>query len=584
MKFKIIIIFLLTPLFCISQSLNQRRLTENSFVVLKNSKEVLPFKNFDKSTIKVISNCYQSRILNQSIIRYDDTSNLKQANVLILPILNENDLDYNSIVEKKKNYHLILCFFGVSDVEKYSSLTDMADAIIYTSLSDSLTIDYCGQLLFGAFSVNNKLQNTLSSRFTKGAGLQLIGDIRFKYTIPAEVGLDSALLFSKVDSIINYAISIGATPGCQVFAAIDKKVFINKSYGFKTYDSLSPINNFDLYDLASITKVAASAPALMYLCDQKKFEVKYKFSKYLKSFKNSNKKDLTFIDAYTHQGQLIPYIPFWKSYVDKRNNLNPNEFSKIKTKKFSIQVADSLFVNKKVEDDIFKGIVNSTLLKEKKYKYSDLSFYYTPQIVRKITHKDLETFLDEYFYKKLGANSFCFNPLRFYSKNLIVPSEYDSLFRKQLLWGYVDDEGAAMLGGVSGHAGLFANANDLAKLFQMYLDYGVYGGEKYLDSTTVKQWTSVQFAENDNHRGIVFDKTLLENREKQTASPLASDESFGHTGFTGTFVWADPKYKFLFVFLSNRIYPTRNNTKLLQQNIRTNIHTEIYNEIIKSKQ
>ena len=289
------------------------------------------------------------------------------------------------------------------------------------------------------------------------------------------------------------------------------------------------------------------------------------------------------LDIMCHQGQLTAWVPFWKQTIDENLELSDKIFSKQYSRKFSVQVADSLYIKKKYIKTIYNQIKNTPLLDNKEYKYSDLSFYFYPKIVKKLTNTDFEIYLRNNFYSKLGANSLCFNPLNYYNKNEIIPTEYDQFFRKQLIHGYVHDEGAAMLGGVSGHAGLFANANDLAKLVQMYLNYGEYGGQRYIDSTILKNWTSYQFADLGNRRGIIFDKLLLERPERGTPSPSASRNSFGHSGFTGTFVWADPDTGLLFVFLSNRVYPTRNNKKLLKYNIRTNIHQVLYDAIEKQE-
>jgi len=218
-------------------------------------------------------------------------------------------------------------------------------------------------------------------------------------------------------------------------------------------------------------------------------------------------------------------------------------------------------------------------LEEKKYKYSDMSFYLYPKIIEKITGENYETYLYENFYTPLGASSVTYNPLEKYSKNEIVPTENDRFFRKEQIHGRVHDEGAILLGGISGHAGIFANANDLAKVIQMYLNYGEYGGKRYLQESTLKEWTSYQFEKNENRRGIGFDKPMLKNKNNGTPSPDASDESFGHTGFTGTFVWADPENKLLIVFLSNRVFPTRENKNLWRKNIRTSIHQELYDQL-----
>lgn len=584
MKLNFLFILLLILIFSInvnSQGLKERQELENSFVLLKNENTLIPFVHLDTLKFSFFSSDNNSEILFKSLSRYSKISNkLENSNLLIISISNSSaDIDFASF---SKYYNIVVCVFGEENgiFQKFHKFKNIK-AIIYTPYDDSLAYDYCGQLLFGAFGASGRLPKNISADFLAGAGINSIGGIRFKYTVPAELGLDSAFIFNKIDSIVNFAISIGATPGCQVFAAQNQKVFIDKSYGFHTYDSIISVKNSDLYDLASVTKIAASAPSLMKLNEEGKINLNDKLSKYWKPFRHSDERNKVLIDVLCHQAGLYPWIPFWKETLDENKNLSEKIFRSKYSKKYSLKVADNLYINKNYKRHIYAEIKNLELLKEKKYKYSDLSFYLYPQIVKKITHKDFEQFLDENFYNKLGASSLVFNPLRFYTKNEIVPTEYDTLFRNQLLLGYVHDEGASMMGGVSGHAGLFGNANDLAKLMQMFLNYGTYGDVKYIDEKILKKWTSYQFADNGNNRGIVFDKPLLKNKEKGTPSPSASDMSFGHTGFTGTFTWADPQTGLLIVFLSNRVYPTRDNKKLLNYNVRTNIHQILYDAILK---
>lgn len=556
---RLFLILIFLPIFAFSQGLDQRIEVEKSITVLQNEQNLVPFFNLDTLKISYVSLGEDDGVFLKSMRRYTDISTENdESNLLILAIYNTEYEQLEQILNQNKN--IVICLFNNDTFIGLDFNLSPSTTVIETAFADSLAKDYLGQFLFGAFGENNK-------------------NLRFKYTIPAELGLDSAYIFQKIDSIANYAIETGATPGCQVFAAINQKVFINKSYGFHTFDSIIPVRNTDLYDLASITKISASAPALMKLSDDNYININENFSKYWKPFRHSNKKEISMLDMMCHQGQLTPWIPFWKETLNKDIELSDKVFSSHYSKKYSLQVADSLYIEKKYRKHIYKAIKKSPLLEEKKYKYSDLSFYFYPQIVENLVKVDFETYLDDNFYSKLGANSLCFNPLRYFSKDEIIPTEFDKFFRKQLIHGYVHDEGAAMLGGVSGHAGLFGNANDLAKLAQMYLNYGEYGGERYIVSTTLKKWTSYQFAELGNRRGIIFDKLSLDHPEWGTPSPSVSANSFGHTGFTGTFVWADPDTGLLFVFLSNRVYPTRENKKLLHENIRTNIHQVLYDAI-----
>ncbi len=456
---------------------------------------------------------------------------------------------------------------------------DNAKGIIISKNKKELSQDIVSQIIFGGISAQGKLYKTINTKYKKNLCIKTKGQIRFEYTIPETVGFDSTFLYTKIDSIANYGISQNGYPGCQVFLAKNGKVFFNKSYGYHTYDSIKTVQNTDLYDIASVTKITAPLPCLMKLNEEGKFNLDEKFSKYWKPFRHSNKKNLIVRDILCHQGQLVAWIPFWKMALKKDKTWKWRTFRQDSNRYYNIKVSENLYLHRKFYKKVYKKIKKSDLQEEKKYKYSDMSFYLYPKIIEKITGENYETYLYENFYTPLGASSVTYNPLEKYSKNEIVPTENDRFFRKEQIHGRVHDEGAVLLGGISGHAGIFANANDLAKVIQMYLNYGEYGGKRYLQEETLKEWTSYQFEENENRRGIGFDKLMLKDKHKGTPSPDASDASFGHTGFTGTFVWADPENGILIVFLSNRVFPSRENKNLWRKNIRTAIHQELYNQL-----
>jgi len=287
-------------------------------------------------------------------------------------------------------------------------------------------------------------------------------------------------------------------------------------------------------------------------------------------------------DILSHQAGLTSWIPFWKETVKKNGEFKRNIFDYRSSNKYQLEVAQWLFVNDNYRNKIFKEIKKSPL-GEKKYLYSDLAFIISPDIIEKLTGEKWHDYVTANIYNKLGAGDICFNPWTKYPLSRIVPTEYDSLFRKQHLHGTVHDEGAAMLGGISGHAGLFATANDLMKLMEMYRRMGTYGGEQIIAREVLEQYTRVQHPENDNRRGLGFDKPLLDNAElpQEEAYPAksASPSSFGHSGYTGTFVWIDPEYEITYVFLSNRVNPTRNNNLLSDLSIRGNILQTVYDSI-----
>ena len=570
MKARILLILAtLTWNFIFAQSLKYRQQTENDLVLLLNQQNFLPLKRLDTLRINVISDGYAQNLIS-ALNRYS-IWRASNYNLAIVGIYDLKNFDFSQL------HSPFIAILMDTNATNISSLTrnKLVKAIIFSKRADSLHQDYAVQLIFGAIGAHGKLTFDIFP-YKQGYGLKTQGGLRLKYTIPQEVGLDSAFIFRKIDSIAQLGIKVHAYPGVQILAAVHGKVIFYKSYGYHTYDSIVPVKMTDLYDLASITKIAASVPCLMKLYEQGKISLNSRLGDLCRCVRHSNKDTIRLINALTHQAQLTPWIAFWKYTVNRKGQLRRRFYRRHKSHRFPYLVARQIYDGKRVRRLIFRKIRKSPLLPQKKYKYSDLSFYLYPAIIEKLTGQSFTRCLYENFYHPLGAYRLVFNPYKYFPLSQIVPTEYDSLFRHQLIHGTVHDEGAAMMGGISGHAGLFGNADDLAKLMQMYLNYGTYGGERFLSDTTVKRWTSYQFADQGNRRGLGFDKPLLKHPERGTPSPWASPLSFGHTGFTGTFTWADPQNGLLIVFLSNRVYPTRKNRNLIKYNIRTQIHDVLY--------
>ena len=376
----------------------------------------------------------------------------------------------------------------------------------------------------------------------------------------------------------------GAYPGCEVMIARKGIVVFHKTYGYHTYDHRIPVWKSDLFDLASVTKISSTLGGLMLLDSEGKFSVENSLGDYLPYFRNSNKGKLFMKDLLTHQAGLKDWIPFWKETVRSDSSFRRRTFTCDESDDFPIKVADNLYIHKNYRNKIMNEIRKSPL-GPKKYVYSDLTFIISTGIIDRLSGEEWVEYITRNLYHKLGAYDICFNPYLKYPLHRIVPTEYDSLFRRQLLHGTVHDEGAAMLGGISGHAGLFATANDLMKLMEMYRRMGEYGGEQLISKDVMERYTRVQFPENNNRRGLGFDKPLLNNNELSDSEAYpakdAAPESFGHSGYTGTFVWMDPVNEISYIFFSNRVHPTRNNTKLSEMNIRSQILQAVYDSIIK---
>ncbi|MEO1259410.1 MAG: serine hydrolase, partial [Bacteroidota bacterium] len=298
---------------------------------------------------------------------------------------------------------------------------------------------------------------------------------------------------------------------------------------------------------------------------------------YFPKFKNSNKSNLVIREILAHQARLKPYIVYWANTLKKNGKFKARTFKMKKSEKFSIEITDELYLHKKYKRRIYKSIKKSPLEKSKGYKYSGLFFLLLPEIIQELTGENLENHLYKNIYQPIGANRLLYNPLNKFPKSKIIPTERDTFFRKKQVHGKVHDEAAAMLEGISCNAGLFGNAEDLFKLFQLYLNNGTYDGQQIIAEKAIKEFTRCQFCESGNRRGLGFDKPPVEYVEGGSyVAKDASPESFGHSGFTGTFVWADPNNNSILIFLSNRVYPTRDNRKLYSMNIRPRMHQAVY--------
>lgn len=398
---------------------------------------------------------------------------------------------------------------------------------------------------------------------------------------PAQFGFDESFINGKVDSIMQMGIDSLAFPGAQILVAKNDTVIFQKAFGYHTYDQKQAVALNDLYDLASVTKIAGPLPALMKLVDEGRLDLDEPFSTYWEPWqKRKDKRDLTLREILAHQAGLVPYIVFLNEVVRKNGKVKRRFVHKSSDKRFEGQVYDGLYIHDRFERKMNRIINRSKVSDEKKYLYSGLTFLIFPSLIEQLTGTDYQTYLKKNFYDPLGSETLGYLPKSENFSNYIIPTEVDSLFRKTLIAGWVHDENAALKGGVSGNAGLFGTADDLAKLMIFYQNYGSLDGEQIISAETVREFTEVQFPENENRRGLGFDKPLLNNAELPLAdaypSPLASPKSFGHSGFTGTFVWADPENKLTYIFLSNRVYPTRANRNLYSLGIREALQDVFY--------
>ena len=478
-----------------------------------------------------------------------------------------------------QNKTIVSLFANPYSLRDFSEVRN-ADGVIvaYQNHPDAESVS--AQIIFGALGAKGRLPVTSSDIFKAGFGVDTENLNRLGYALPGEVDLNVAEL-EKIDLLIREAILQRATPGCQILIARRGKVVFERSYGYHTYNRSIPVKDDDIYDLASITKVAVTLPLLMRLVENGKVDLDKRLGYYLPELRGTNKDSLIIREILAHQARLQPWIPFYLETLINGQQ-KPEYYSRKRNFQYPNVVAENLYSSRYTHDSIMKRIYDSELLTKNGYKYSDLGYYLFQELIEELEGKPMEELIDDWLYSHLGAYTMTYHPWKKYPPSRIVPTEDDLVFRGQLLDGYVHDQGAALLGGVAGHAGLFSNANDLAKLMQMYLNGGTYGGRRYLDSITVNEFTRCQYCEDDNRRGIGFDKPQLEGEGPTCGcvSPL----SYGHTGFTGTIAWADPAEDIIYIFLSNRVHPDATNRKLLSLSTRTRIQKVIYNSISDENQ
>jgi CubicO group peptidase (beta-lactamase class C family) len=363
-----------------------------------------------------------------------------------------------------------------------------------------------------------------------------------------------------------------------ILAAHKGEIIYHKAFGNYEYSPSSPaMNTESIFDLASVTKISATTVSIMKLYDEGKIKLEGKLKDYLPYTKNTNKEDLKIEDILLHQAGLVPFITFYKETIDPTTgNVNPMVYAPKPQKGYGVRVAENIYMRDDWQDTMMLRILKSPLGPKNKYVYSDNDFIFLGKIVEEVTGMSLDEYVQKTFYNKIGMYSTGFKPLSRFPVDKIVPTETDAYFRKQTTRGDVHDEGASMFGGVAGHAGLFSNAYDLALLYQMLLNGGEINGQRYLKPGTIKLFTD--YNSKISRRGLGFDKPEKDNaiRKEPYPSLLASPATFGHTGFTGTCVWVDPANDLVYIFLSNRVYPTRDNNKLGQMLIRGKIQDAIY--------
>lgn len=500
------------------------------------------------------------------------SADLKLYNTVIVQIgqeaiYKENTFKFLKDMERSKK--LIVVLYGAANT--LAHLDSLKSPVIWSASDSPSSASITAQIIFGGTAASATLPVTVSSKFKAGDGFHTAA-IRLAYTVPEELGIKSGDLEKPIDNIVRSAIAQRVTPGAVVMVVKDGRVIFDKAYGSHTYEKNRETRVDDIFDLASVTKIAATTIASMRLYEQNKLSLDSTMGYYVPLARETNKKSIPVRDLMLHQAGLVSYIPF-------HNSLKPGEYSRDSTDVFPVKVADNYYIRRNFYNDVMlPRMLNSGLRPAGKYVYSDLSMYFMKEIIERQTSEPMDRYVQNEFYKPLGMKYAGFTPRMRFDKSEIVPTENDTYFRKTLIEGYVHDQGAALAGGVAGHAGLFSSANDLAILFQMMLNGGIYGGKQYFQPSTIDLFTSRQ--SDISRRGLGFDRWDPDPANRYP-SELASPQTYGHTGFTGTCVWVDPKSKLIYIFLSNRLYQQPAN-KLSSLRVRPKIQDAIYQAINKA--
>jgi CubicO group peptidase (beta-lactamase class C family) len=578
---------------------------EKSITVVKNKQQFIPFRNLESLT-------FASLQIGQAAYDYFPQYLDKYASFqhFAIPAISLSDNASEALVKKLEKFKVVvislhgltnspLAAYGIPQssrtlIERLRTKTNVALVVFGTPYSlkyfdrldyvvcayedNSVTQKLVPQILFGAIPASGKLPVTVTASLKAGSGLTTSSLNRLGYTLPERVGLQSSTL-QRIDRVVEGCIQDSVMPGAQVLVAKNGKVIFEKAYGYLQYDKRIPVTLHTLFDLASVTKVAATLQAIMVLQSKGVLDIHRKASDYLPELKHTNKENIVIQDLLLHQAGLLAFQDHW-TRTKAETGLDSAFYSSVFSPQHPLMVAPGIYGIAALRDSLWQWTIQSRLLKKTKsqktypYKYSDVGFDILQQVVERLVNQPLDVYVNQTFYQPLGLDELTFNPLRKFDPNRIAPTELDNRFRGVLLRGTVHDQEAALMGGVAGHAGLFGTANDLAVLMEMNLQKGYYGGKQYFGEQTIPTFTKTYQA--GNPRGLGWDRPSVDGG---STAELASPNSFGHTGFTGTCVWIDPDAGIVYIFLSNRVYPDVDNTKLARYKVRQKIQNVIYEAI-----
>ncbi|MFB9052229.1 glycoside hydrolase family 3 N-terminal domain-containing protein [Formosa undariae] len=578
-------------------------LFENAITVVKNDKDILPLRDLDKKSIAYIKlgddsgTPFLNELKKYTKVHevrsdaYEFVKNkLDSYNTVIVGLHRSNANPWKSysftsqeiqlLDSIAKNHTVILDVF----VKPYALLdlpsVENIEGIMVSYQNSVVSQEKSAQIIFGALAAKGKLPVSVGNGLHVGDGISINSISRLGYTVPERVGIDSKKLH-KIDAVAQRAVDDHMTPGIQLLVARKGKVIYNQNFGKHTYEKDSePVKFNDVYDVASLTKILSSLPLLMEIVEQDdEISINSKLSNLLPEYVGSNKENITLKEMLSHYARLKPWIPFYVATLDSAKQPSSEYYSNAPSELFNIKVANNIYLKRDYPDTIQKIIKETDLLTKTGYRYSDLPYYILKKFIEVYYDRTLDYLIQTKFYEPLGMNLSTYNPYLKFPMKDIVPTENDTYYRHQVVQGYVHDMGAAMQNGIGGHAGVFSNANDIAKIMQMYLQKGFYGDKRFLKPETIDMFNKTYYSSKGNRRGLGFDKPQL-GKSGPTCG-CVSMKSFGHSGFTGTYTWADPDEELVYVFLANRTYPSAEINMLLRENIRTDIQELIYEAIIK---
>lgn len=571
---------------------------KSAITLLKNDRGVLPLNKTDKivhvslgdasgtpftdqlnqyQSIQSISGRNSTTVL-ETVQNYDTVIvSFHRSNATPWKAASFNKQELDLIRQLAASKTLILDLFVKPYALKKLENIKGIDALLMSYQNSFIAQELSADILMGTQKVSGRLPVTVSKEYKEGAGLDLNPLNRLSYSRPAYLGFDDPKM-KHLDTLITVAIDSMMTPGAQILVARQGKIVLQKSYGYHTYKKKIPVANDHRYDLASLTKILGTLPLVMQAVDAGTLRLNTPLGTMHKDWKTSNKATSTIKEMLSHYSRFTPWIPFYKETLDKNNKPKTKTYRTKPSARFKVPVSKNLFLKSNFEETMYQSIVESPLLDTLEYRYSDLPYYLLKRYFESDQNTAFDILVENRVFKPLGLNTISFNPYKKGNNQNIVPSEIDTYFRQEPLKGYVHDMGAAMQGGVGGHAGLFSNAYDVAVIMQMYLQNGRYNGKQLISEYTLNTFNQCYYCSFGNRRGVGFDKPQLEGNGSTCG--CVSKESFGHLGFTGTYAWADPEKEIVFVFLSNRTFPSMDNNLLGTHNIRTRMQQLVYDALI----